>query len=114
VIKEVWDRAYWISMNIAKYTTINPIKQKQYKVLSGLTEEEQEAVCDLLSETITHTIYHFLELFEEKEDDIKLLVKKDGQEYDLTEVSEKMGSEIACEDEEGWIQKFSKFGRFVL
>jgi hypothetical protein len=100
-------------MRIAKCETVNPGKLEQYKVLSGLTEDQQEAVCDLLSETITDTIYRFLEMFEEYEDDIKLIVKKDGQEYDLVEVSEKMGSEIAAEDEDGWIQKFSKIGRFV-
>ena len=32
---------------------------------------------------------------------------------DMVEISEKMGSEIACYEDTGWIQRFSKVGRFV-
>ena len=42
------------------------------------------------------------------------LVKYEENDYDLLQLSEVMGSEIACFDEDGWIQKFSKIGRFVL
>ena len=38
----------------------------------------------------------------------------EGNEYDALEISEKMGSEIAYDFAEGWIQKYSKIGRFVL
>ena len=41
------------------------------------------------------------------------LSKENKQEYDLMETSEKMGSEIACYENNGWIQKFSKIGRLV-
>ena len=114
VIEDVRDGVLGISMQIAKHTTINPGKLKQYKALSCLSEEQREAVCDLLSETITDTIYRFLEMFEWRADIMKLLIAKDGQEYDVVTISEKMGSEIACYGENGWIQKFSKIGRFVL
>ena len=114
VIEEVRDGALRVSMDIAKHKTINPIKLKQYNALSGLSEKQQEAVCDLLSETVTDTIYRFLEMIEENTDKIKLFIKKGEDEYDIVLISEKMGSEIACYEDNGWIQKFSQIGRFVL
>jgi len=114
VIEDVRDRALRISMDIVKYKTVNPIKLKEYSVLASLSAEQQEAICNLLSETITDTIYRFLEIFEENEDDMKIIIKKDEQEYNMVEISEKMGSEIACYEDNGWIQRFSKIGRFVL
>lgn len=114
VIEEVMDGALRISMDIVKQKTMNPVKLRQYDVLSNLTNEEQEAVCDLLSETITDTVYRFLELFEENSDKMTLNIKKGEETYDIIDLSEKMGSEIACYGETGWIQKFSNIGRFVL
>ena len=60
VILDVRDRSLKISMDIVKKKTSNPIKIKQYKELEGLTPLQQEAVCDLLSETVTDTIYRFI------------------------------------------------------
>jgi len=114
VVRDVRDMALRVAIDIAKFQTVNPGKLEQYKALSGLSLDQQEAVCDLLSETITDTIYLFLEMFEEHDDVIKFLISKGSQEYNLTEISEKMGSEIACFEDDGWIQKFSKIGRFVL
>ncbi len=114
VIEDVRDGSLQIAMNITKYKTVNPIKLKQYDTLSSLSDEQQEAICDLLSETITDTVYRFLEMLEENPDKMKLIIRKDGQEYDMVEISEKMGSEIACYEDNGWIQKFSKIGRFIL
>lgn len=113
LINNVRDVSLTIAMDIATGKTVNPIKLKQYKELLSLSNEQQEAVCDLLSETITDTIYNFLDMFEANEDKMKLLVLKENVEYDLNEVSEKMGGEIAFADEDGWIQKFSKIGRFI-
>ncbi len=114
VIEEVRDNSLVIPFKIAKYTTINANKLEKYKALSNLSDEQQEAVCDLLSSTVTGVIYNFLEMFEENEDDMELIIKKDGKEYNMVHISEKMGSEIACYEDDGWIQKFSKIGRFVL
>ncbi len=108
LINHVRDTSLKIAMDIAEYKTVNPIKQKQYEVLSSLSPDQKEAVCDLLSETVTDTIYNFLDMFEVNEDKMKLIVLKDGTEYDLNEISEKMGGEITFLDEDGWIQKFSK------
>lgn len=114
VIQNVRDRALKLSMGIAKQSTINPVKLKQYSCLSSLTDQQQEAVCDLLSETITNVIYLFLEMFEENDDYISLIIKEGEKSYNMIDISEKMGSEIACYEENGWIQKFSTIGRFVL
>jgi cell division protein FtsI/penicillin-binding protein 2 len=114
IIKDVRDSVLEISMAIARQTTINPNDKKKYSILSSLSSEQQEAVCDLLSETITCTIYEFLEAIEQNDEKARLLISKDGVEYDMAKISEKMGSEIACYDDDGWIQKFSKIGRFVL
>ena len=114
VIKEVRDRALKISMDIVTGDTRNCLKKEQYKSLSNLSNEQQEAICDLLSETIADTIYRFLEMFEENSEKVKLKIEFEGKEYDALEISEKMGSEIAYDSAEGWIQKYSKIGRFVL
>jgi len=114
LIHHVRDSSLSIAMKIATSKTVNPIKLEKYKALLSLSNEQKEAVCNLLSETITDTIYNFLDMFEANEDKMKLLVLKDGVEHDLNSVSEKMGGEIVIEDEDGWVQKFSKVGRFVL
>jgi len=114
VIEQVRDRALSIAMQIANYSTVNPIKLKQYKLFEHLQHEEKELICDLLSETITDTIFNFLHMFEDYPDIMKLKVIKDNQEYDLSKISEVMGTEISFLDEDGWIQKFSKIGRFIV
>ena len=114
VIGHVRDISLKSAMGKAKVNTVNPVKKEQYSGLSNLSEEEKELVCDLLSETITITIYNFLDMFEAYSDEMKLNVIHDNNEYDLCSITEKMGGEIAFADEDGWIQKFSKIGRFVL
>ncbi len=114
VIEHVRDISLKISMDIVKGATKNPIKKEQYSNLSNLSKEEKEKVCDLLSETITDTIYNFLDMFEAYSNEMKLCVSIETDEYDLCTISEKMGGEIAFQDEDGWIQKFSNVGRFVL
>jgi len=114
VIEMVRDRSLDFAMTKAKYTTVNPIQRERYKILETLNEEQQEKVCDLLSETLTSAIFNFLHMFEDYPDIMKLIVTKDGQEYDLAKVSEMIGAEITFSDEDGWIQKFSKIGRFIL
>ena len=102
-----------IAMKIATQTTINPGKQKQYCALSGLSTEQQEAVCDLLSEVITNIIYSFFNMVEENAAMMKLVLIKNGTEYNMVDISEELGSEITFHDDSGWIQRFSKIGRFV-
>ena len=114
VIEHVRDTSLNISMNIATGKTVNPIQRKQYSSLSKLSDKEKELVCDLLSETITDTIYNFLDMFEAYSDEMKLYIANDRGEHDMCAISEKMGGEISFQDEDGWIQKFSKVGRFVL
>lgn len=101
LINCVRDSSLSMAMNIAKGKTVNLIKFEQYKSLLSLTDEQQESVCDLLSETITDTIYNFMDMFEANSDEMKLIVMKNGNEYDLNDISEKMGAEIAFPDEDG-------------
>ena len=75
VIQNVRDRALKISMDIVQQKTSNPVKIKQYEALTDLTSVQREAVCDLLSETVTDTIYRFMEMFEENPSKMKLVVK---------------------------------------
>lgn len=114
LISEVRDRAFKISMNIVMQTTVNNLDLERYKVFTNLNNEEKEAMCDLLSETITDTIYRFLEMFEDYSDIMELDLIQGDNKYDIKLISEKMGSEIACYEDDGWIQRFSKIGRFVL
>lgn len=114
IIKEVRDGSLRRAMKIAKYQTQNLADLERYKSLSTLSEEQQEAVCDLLSSAITDTIYEFLETIEEYPDRMELTIIKDKKRYNMADVSWKMGSEIACCGDEGWIQKFSELGRFVM
>lgn len=108
------DRNLRVSMNCATGESVNPVKRKKYGALADLNAQQREAINNLLSETITSTIYDFLEMFEENPDSMKLVLIKDGYEYNMADISEKMGSEITFDDENGWIQKFSEIGRFVL
>jgi len=113
VIKKVRDSALKKGMAKATLKHTNPGKLKQYECLKELPELQQEAVCDLLSETITSTIYDFIKLFEENASLLEMNIKKDGNVYDIIKISEEPGSDI-CFYENGWIQRFSEIGRFVL
>ncbi len=114
IIKDARDSVLEDNIKIVRYQTRNPKDLEHYKALSTLSQEQREAVCDLLSSVITETIYEFLETIEDHPDRMELVIIKDGKRYNMADVSWKMGSEIACYGEEGWIQKFSKIGRFVM
>lgn len=114
IIREARDGALRRAMRIAKYETPNTDDLERYKALSALTKEQQEAVCDLLSSTVTDTIFSFLETVENYPERMELVIIKDGERYNMADVSWQMGSEIACFEDDGWIQKFSDIGRFVL
>ncbi|MBE6683744.1 MAG: hypothetical protein E7595_06315 [Ruminococcaceae bacterium] len=108
VVKEVRDGALTIARNRANYTSVNPVDRKTYAALSDLTDEQKNAVCYLLSKTVTATIYRFLKLFEYYPDEMKLILSKNGNDYDILDISEEVGAEIASEEEDGWIQRFSE------
>ena len=114
IIREARDGALRRSMKIAKYQTPNPADLERFEPLSRLTKEQQEAVCDLLSSAITDTIFSLFETIENYPERMEFVIIKNGERYNMAEVSWQMGSEIACFEEDGWIQKFSNIGRFVL
>ena len=109
VIEEVYDRSLYGAKRILELTTKNPIDLEQYSILSQLTEEQKKKIYDLMMQTTVDVIYRFLEMIEEHDDEYKIIVEKDNKKYSLTDISEKMGSEIADIDyEDGWIRRFSK------
>ncbi len=107
VIEEVYDRALSGAKRIVKRTTPNHMDLEQYDVFSEFSQEQQEKVCDLLAETVMDTIYRFLEMVEEHDNEFKICVEMNKVEYNLIDISEKMGSEIADIDD-GWISQFSQ------
>lgn len=109
VIEEVYDRSLYGAKRILELTTKNPIDLERYSILSQLTEEQQEKIYELMTKTTVDVIYRFLEMIEEHDDEYKIIVEKDNKKYSLTDISEKMGSEIADIDyEDGWIRRFSR------
>lgn len=109
VIEEVYDPAIYGASRIIDMTTKNVIDQQKYSVLSDLTGEQKEKLKELLNETTVDIIYRFLEMIEEHDDEFKIIIEKDGEKLSLTDISEKMGSEIAdVESEDGWIRRFSE------
>ncbi len=114
IIEEVRDLSLENSMKIANYELKNQIVKDKYKELSNLSELQKEAVCNLLSATISTTIFYFLDIFEANHDKIELLIKSDEGMINMREICDQMGAEITFDDENGWIQKFSKIGRFNI
>ncbi|SCY02797.1 hypothetical protein SAMN02910370_01100 [Lachnospiraceae bacterium XPB1003] len=109
VIEEVYDPALYGVNRVIDLTTKNPIDQKNYSVFSDLTEEQKVKLKELMKSTTVDIIYRFLEMIEEHDDEFKIVIEKESESYSLTEISEKMGSEIAdVESEEGWINRFSE------
>ncbi len=48
-------------------------------------------------------------MIEEHDEEFKIIIENSSGKYSLTDISEKMGSEIADVDyEDGWIRRFSK------
>ena len=102
VIEEVYDPALYGVNQVIDLTTKNPIDQKNYSVFSDLTEEQKVKLKELMKSTTVDIIYRFLEMIEEHDDEFKIVIEKESESYSLTEISEKMGSEIAdVESEEG-------------
>ncbi len=102
------DRSLSIPKRIIDQTLQNQRVLAEYEGLNGLNEDERKLVKTLISETITDTIFNLLHMFEDYPDNMRLYVVEDGIEYDIRDICEVVGAEIAFEDEEGWIQKFSK------
>lgn len=109
VIEEVYDRALYGAKRTIDLTTKNPINLEKYSIFSELSQEQKKKIYELMTETTVDIIYRFLEMIEEHDDEFKIVVEKDNNKYSLTDISEKMGSEIAdVEYEDGWIKRFSK------
>lgn len=103
VIEHVRDVSFKMAMDIAKGKSTNTIKGDQYSSHLKTFWDGNELVYVLLSETITDTIYNFLDVFEVYSDEMNLYVLYEDGEYVLSRISEKLGGEIAFQDEDWWI-----------
>ncbi len=108
VIECARDRSLNIPKRIIDQTTPNQVHIAQYEGLNDLNEDERKLVKTLISDTITDTIFNLLHIFEDYPESMRLYVVEDGVEYDIRDICEVVGGEIAFITEEGWIQKFSK------
>lgn len=108
VIDNVRDRSFNIPLRILAQKSQNKILNAKYEGLKNLSKDEIEIINTLISDTITDTIFNFLSMFEHNADSMKIYLMKEGIEYDIRDISEVVGAEIAFLDEDGWIQKFSK------
>ena len=109
VREEVYDRALYGAKRTLELTTKNPIVLEKYSIFSELTQEQKKKLYELITETTVDIIYRFLEMIEEHDEEFKIIIENSSGKYSLTDISEKMGSEIADVDyEDGWIRRFSK------
>jgi len=74
--------------------------------LAHLSAEDKKVIIELLSWTITDTIYELLHTLGYS-DQTKLLIVDNGIEYDIKDIDKEVGAEITFLDN-GWIQRFSK------
>ena len=74
--------------------------------LRHLSAEDKNIIIELLSLTITDTIYELLHTLGYSAQ-VKLLIVDNGNEYDIKDIDEEVGAEITFL-ENGWIQRFSK------
>ncbi len=67
--------------------------------------KQKEEIEFYTREILSGAIFDFLSLFEENPE-FKLIYEEDGQQVDLTKISEMLKAEPIIEN--GWIQRFSK------
>lgn len=99
----------WVNTNIIKRTSVNQMALKETSSLDSLTPQQKEELCRLMFVTIKESIYCFLDMFEAHHEFVKLILTHEGQEYNILDLSEKMGDEIAKIDGNSWIDRFSEF-----
>ncbi len=95
---EHWEKVMAGSMNDMESKGI-------FKSLSTFTPEQMKLVRSLLP-GIVDSALHYLLCGLEEEEDIKIVVRHEGQEQDINQVSDGLAGELYTED--GWIHRFSK------
>ena len=80
-----------------------------HEKLSGFSDADRDIIKHTLVSSIDDVIHNFLWMFEQHEDDLKLLCRNDGKAdwTDVEESSDGLAGELYTED--GWIAKFSQF-----
>lgn len=101
LIRSVRDRS------IEKFDKISTGSLKSQKALElheitkQFNDEQKKAIRQLVIETIDNSLFNFLDMIEQNEDDINLIVS--GK--DINKLSDGLSGELFTED--GWIEKFS-------
>jgi hypothetical protein len=75
-------------------------------VFNKLNEEDKETLAKYVKDTVRTTIFGVLGIFEEHPE-FKFIYEENGQQVDLTKISEMLKAELIIEN--GWIERFSKF-----
>jgi len=106
LIREVRDYCLMSGMKTVAGQMRGPKSMEIGNKLAHLSAEDKKVIIELLSWTITDTIYELLHTLGYS-DQTKLLVIDNGVEYDIKDIDEEVGAEITFL-ENGWIQRFSK------
>ncbi len=102
VAKGVFDNQYRFIRNRIE----DLVQTDEYKNLFlGMNIKQKEEIEFYTREILSGAIFDFLSLFEENPE-FKLIYEEDGQQVDLTKISEMLKAEPIIEN--GWIQRFSK------
>ncbi|WP_248804786.1 hypothetical protein [Pseudomonas sp. MWU13-2100] len=86
--------------------TIGALKSQKalelHKLIQQFDENQKKVIRTLIIESIDNTIFNFLDMIEQHEDNIKLIVSNKN----INEISDGLSGELLTED--GWIERFSK------
>ena len=86
----------------------NPTTQKFNQIFDRLDDETKSLLEGYIFENIESIVFDILGVFEEHQE-YKIIYEENGQQVDLNKISEMLKAEPIIEN--GWIQRFSKFGK---
>ena len=76
------------------------------EIINEIPNELKEKFKELLPLIMNESIYNTLQMFEQN-DDVILKIIQNGNEIDLTQISDGLSGELFSDD--GWIKKFSEY-----
>jgi len=106
IINNIYDDALSYFVQLKNGTTKWGTGKEYTDVISKLDKKDQELLFKYLKKAIGTTMFGLLGFFEENTE-YKIIYEENGQQVDLSKISEMLKAEPLSED--GWIQRFSKF-----
>lgn len=95
-------------MDIIDGTAKAPESKKISKKLGVIPKEHHNLIKSVVFDSVDHALHYFLFMFQEYEEDTKIMVEDDnGESHSLEELSDGLCGELYTED--GWIERFSKY-----